>query len=143
MIGVIVKVVDRGVAPGLNRLADRMNDFRATFRSGRQAVARALAPNWGRGWKQLAASTVARKGHSRPLEDSGRLRRRWLANPVLRIRKKGMSLGSRVPYARMVSLGSQHVPRRAFVYWSRTAEDVATQVADTHIIKSLRDYNGR
>jgi len=100
-------------------------------------------------WQPLAASTVARKGHSTILWETGRLMRSlWGVTPdsirdesALRLR-----FGTRVPYAKFHETGTQHMPARNFMVQgqdARKAADFAARRAVEHVLRLTPGSLGR
>lgn len=72
------------------------------------------ADPWGRPWQPLSPVTIERKGSSRILEDTGRLRQSitWRV-----IGREAVAAGTNVEYAPVHQFGwpEQHIPKRPFL----------------------------
>lgn len=69
----------------------------------------------GGDWKKLAPSTIARKGHNRIKDDTGRsFNSLYRSSPdcVFAVDKKGLTLGTLVPWAHFHETGTSRMARR-------------------------------
>lgn len=69
----------------------------------------------GGAWKKLAPSTIARKGHDRIKMDTGRLYGSLLRSSpdcVFAVDKRGLTLGTLVPYGPPHETGNPNLPKR-------------------------------
>lgn len=65
----------------------------------------------GRQWEPLDPSTVAKKGSSKPLIDTGALRN----SITTRARRDAVLLGTNLPYAPVHQYGGEHIPARPYL----------------------------
>ena len=102
------------------------------------------------GWPPLAASTVARKGHSTILLESGRLlaslttgdSRRRSPDTINEVSRMFMRWGTRVPYAGYHEIG-EGVPKRSFMVPGRQAGDFAARRSAEHVLRLTPGSLGR
>ena len=95
---------------------------------------------WGRPWEPLSPETVRRKGSSRILEDTGRLRQSiaWRT-----LGRDAVVVGTNVEYAPVHQFGSdeRHIPARPFLPLAEEGVDLPTGwMAD--VIEILERYYG-
>ena len=69
-------------------------------------------------WAPLRPSTIRGKGHDLPLVETRRLRRS-LTNEqdpeaIIQVRRRSLTYGTEVPYARYHEFGTRRMPRRPF-----------------------------
>jgi len=85
----------------------------------------------GNQWPPLAASTVARKGHDRPLIETGEMRQSILEpdhpSHIGEILERGMSFGTDDWKAAFHQYGTRRIPQREFVGMN---EQEATQITE-------------
>jgi len=97
------------------------------------------------GWPPLAQSTIAKKGHSTILIETGRLLASLTGrsrDTILDVSRLRMRWGTRVPYAAFHEEG-EGVPRRAFMPLGQDAADFASRRAVEHVLRLTPGSLGR
>lgn len=86
-------------------------------------------------WKPLHPITIAKKGHSKILIDTGRLKKSYTGGTegIVRIEKNTITYGSKVPYARYHERG-EGVPKRS------VTEHVNSRKFKGRITRDLNTY---
>ena len=140
---------DRQLERTLLRMADRVDDMSDAFEQVGDHLAtaeqRQFASQGGYasgGWKELAESTVARKGHDRILVDSGDLRAsleaRSAGGDAIRVYEPSFLIfGSAVEYARFHQLG-QGVPQRRPVELTEGDRREAVRILQRAVVEGDR-----
>ena len=91
----------------------------------------------GAAWKPLAPATVARKGHSKILIETGRLKKSLTGgggDAVRATSHRGLVFGTSVPYAAYHQSGTTRIPQREHTGMSEaTLNQIVNAVADAAV----------
>lgn len=110
-----------------------------------QSMKRESDPVTGRTWKRLSPVTIARKGHSRRLVDSGALAGSYRKGGRYSIWRMGptfLIIGTSRPWASIHQKGSRKIPQRRHLGLSRAHKALLAKSARSYVMKRARGQRG-
>lgn len=140
-----------GIYLGIEQQFQRIT-YRDLLVEAEQELARQHEERWplaisphGVPWQPLAPATIAKKGHSTILVDTGRLQAS-VVNPqhpdhVRELLDNGLTFGTDVPYGIFHQDGTPRLPQREFLGMTiETVDQITSNVADHAVQGLLRSY---